>query len=245
MPGGHGDGEATPILPWCPGPALPRRPVPRSITSTFLHAGARSVQGCPMDASPPCPQPLVCGVGVSRHPPSWARGVNHGDVPGRDGAALPFPPKFCVLAEAEHYLPRPSEAAARGCAPSAYLYRCKRYTPEIPSFDITGRSLLWSRDLFLSLSTGSGEPVPGQTLPWDILARTSALRVTLPCGQRDPLQHRDRCDSLGLWGCVAHLRAPARPVLPGLQHRAAQEAEGTRWGAGNPLSSPSLRDTGE
>lgn len=69
---------------------------------------------------------------------------------------MPFPPRASVLAEAEHYLPRPSEAAARGCAPSAYLYRCKYYTPEIPSLYTTGQSLPWSLDPFLPLNRARG-----------------------------------------------------------------------------------------
>jgi len=119
----------------CPGASLP----PPSLQLLGAHRDTPGMH-------PPCQQPW----GVTPSPEPCSRGESWRRA-GEGRAALPFPPRVSELAEAEHYLPRPSEAAARGCAPSAYLYRCKHCTPEIPSLYIMGQSLTWRLDLFLPL----------------------------------------------------------------------------------------------
>lgn len=116
-PGAAGMARPPRSCPGARGPAPPRCSVPWSIISISLLAAAGSRQGCPTDASPTLPTTLG-GVTASLQPGSWGESWRRA---GERGAALPFPPRVSVLAEAEHYLPRPSEAAAHGCAPSAYL----------------------------------------------------------------------------------------------------------------------------
>lgn len=151
-PRDRGDGEATLILPWCQWSSSAG--APGALLGHHFHLPACSCQepaGMSRGCVPPCPQPW--GVTASPEPGSWRKSQRRA---GEGRAALPFPPRVSVLAEANHYLPHPSEAAARGCTRSACLYRCKHYTPEIPSLYITGQSLLWRLDLFLPLDGSWG-----------------------------------------------------------------------------------------
>lgn len=127
------------------------RPEPALVPLVQLCRGTRGtgasfpppslqLPGASRDTPWMCPSPAHSPGGHS-----IPRGGLCGESPRRaagPGAAVPFPPpRVSALAEAGHYLPRPSQAAAPGCAPAAYLQRCKHYTPEIPSLYTTGQSL--------------------------------------------------------------------------------------------------------
>lgn len=108
-------------------------PEPAPVPLVRLCRGARAAGSLPPFASFPCRSfprscrdTLACvplsptALGVTE-PPEAGSGVNHGGVLRGQALPCPFPPRVSALAEAEHYLPRPSQAAAPGCAPAAYL----------------------------------------------------------------------------------------------------------------------------
>lgn len=94
-PRARGDGDATEVLPQCQWSKA------AGVLGQHLHLPPRRVPaGVPQGCTPPMA------------PPERA---------GEQGAALPCPPSASSVAEAEHYLPRPSEAAARGCTLCAQM----------------------------------------------------------------------------------------------------------------------------
>lgn len=112
---GAGQHPAALSPPWCHRGSSAGAPEAQGHHFQRPPCSCRSLPGHPMDVSPSRPQPRG-----SQHPPGRALGESRLRAAG-PGAALPFPPRVSALAEAGHYLPRPSQAAAPGCAPAAYL----------------------------------------------------------------------------------------------------------------------------
>lgn len=210
----------------CPGASFP----PPSLQPLAAHRDG------PRMRPPTCPQPsgrVTACPELGSWGESWRRAGERGAL-GSKALPCPFLREFPCwrkrsIISLAHQRQLPMGAL------HLHIYTDANITPRKFSA-FTSRAKTCRGGLtFFSLSMASGEPVPGQTLPWDTPARILATGDA-------PLQQWAHCDGLGLQGHMAHLRVPRRPGLPhrcpGLQHHVTQEEEGTPgcppWGAGIP-----------